>query len=192
MARPQILVMRAVCAALLVAVAAGCSSRHPASTASTDTSASRVAALHRAAQCIREHGVPAFHDPSLGANGQVFTDMRPLENAPDSAISAARSACTSAVNAANWNIEQQPPAPAALVAAGVRAAQCLRSNGLPNYRDPTAASQYTPGHGFGVSADEMPPGASKASPVVQHAFQACRSLLDAEIQASTLSNLSGK
>jgi hypothetical protein len=191
MARPLILVTRAVCAALLVA-AAGCSSPHPASTASTDTSASRVAALHSAAQCIREHGVPTFHDPVLGANGQVFTDMRPLENAPDSAVSAARSACTSAVNAANWNIEQQPPAPAALVAAGVRAAQCLRSNGLPNYRDPTAASQYTPGHGFGVTADEMPPGASKASPVVQHAFQACRSLLDAEVQASALSNLSGK
>src|SRR5215470_15318594 len=80
MARAQIVVMGAVCAVLL---AAGCSSDPPAPTARTDTSASRVAALHRAAQCIRSHGIPTFADPVLGANGQVFTDSRPLQNAPD-------------------------------------------------------------------------------------------------------------
>lgn len=189
MARAQTLLLGAVCAVLL---AAGCSSHPPAPTASTDTSASRVAALHRAAQCIRSHGIPAFADPVLGANGQVYTDSRPLQNAADGVIDAARGACSDAVRAASWNIEQQPPAPAALVAAGVRAAQCLRQNGLPNYRDPTSGSEYTPGHGFGISADELPPGATKASPVVQHAFQACRSLLDAEIHASTLTSLAGR
>ena len=121
--------------------------------------------------------------------GQVFTDARPLQSAPDATIRAAQSTCQSALGAADWNLKQEPPAPAALVAAGVRAAQCLRQHGMPNYRDPTAASQYTPGHGFGITQDEMPHGADKANPIVQQAFSACRSLLDAENQASNLTNL---
>src|SRR3954451_20337173 len=43
----------------------------------------RVAALHAAAQCIREHGVPTYQDPVLNAEGQVFTDTRSLQRYAD-------------------------------------------------------------------------------------------------------------
>ena len=76
-----------------------------------------------------------------------------------------------------------------MVQAGVRAAQCLRAHGLPHYRDPSAGSGYTRGHGFGITGDELPPG-GKTNGVVQQAFQACRALLDQEITASNLANLS--
>jgi hypothetical protein len=159
---------------------------------STDTSASRIAALHGAAQCLRSHGVVNFADPVLGATGQVFTDARPLQDTPSDVVDAAASACEHQLRTASWNPETQPPAPAALVAAGVKAAQCLRQNGLPNMHDPTADSVYTPGHGFGMTAADLPPGADKRSPVVQGAFHACRTLLDAEIRASALNQLSGR
>jgi hypothetical protein len=93
--------------------------------------------------------------------------------------------------AAGLQPDDESPAPPQLVQAGVRAAQCLRANGLPNYRDPTSQSVFTPGHGFGVSADELPNNGrlGKTDPTVQRALSACRSLLDAEIAASTLSSL---
>ena len=72
--------------------------------------------------------------------------------------------------------------------AGVRAAECQRAHGLPNVKDPTANSPYTPGHGFGLTGDEVPTG-GKASHGFQEAAHACRSQVDAEIRASTLSSL---
>jgi hypothetical protein len=64
----------------------------------------------------------------------------------------------------------------------------MRAHGLPNDQDPTPQTPYTPGHGFGMTAIEIPAG-GKASPVYQRAAQACRSLLDTEIRASTLASL---
>jgi hypothetical protein len=159
---------------------------------STDTSADRIAKLHTAAQCIRSHGIQNFSDPVLGATGQVFTDYRPLQDAASGVLKSALSSCRQQLREATWNPETQPPAPAALIAAGVQAARCLRQNGLPNVKDPNARNAYVPGHGFGMSAEELPPGADKQTPVVQHAFQACRAQLDAEIEASKLDKLAGR
>ncbi len=180
---------RALAVPALLLALAGCAHAAPAT---SHGGGDRAVALHRAADCVRTHGVPDFHDPTVGADGQVFTDTRPLENASDATIEAVRRACQSLADAANWNPEQQPPAPAALVAAGVKAAQCLRQHGLPNVHDPTANTEYTPGHGFGMQASDLPPGADKRTPVVQQAMQACRAELDAEIDASTLDHLAGR
>ena len=169
---------------------AACSAQSTANTQTTNSD--RVAALHRAAQCVRDHGIPGFTDPVLGANGQVFTDTRPLQDAPKDTQDAARSACHDLVSQADWNPEQQSPAPAALVAAGVKAAQCMRQHGLPDFRDPTAQSDFTPGHGFGMRPEYLPPGADKRTPAVQQAAEACRSLLDEENRASALDQLAGK
>jgi hypothetical protein len=65
----------------------------------------------------------------------------------------------------------------------------MRAHGLPHITDPTVRSPFTPGHGFGYSASEIPAG-GKVNPVFQAAAQACRPLLDAEIRASTLASLS--
>ena len=64
----------------------------------------------------------------------------------------------------------------------------MRAHGLPNAQDPTPQTPYTPGHGFGMTASEIPAG-GKANPVYQRAAHACRSLLDTEIRASTLASL---
>lgn len=161
--------------------------------------ASRAAALHAAAQCIRQHGVPTYQDPVLGANGQVYTDLRSLQDADRNSPGrstpvqdAVMRACGTLITAAGFNPGDEAPAPPALVQAGVKAAQCMRANGLPNYRDPTGATPFTPGHGFGITADELPNNGQlgKSDPAFQRATTACRTLLDAEIQASTLTSLS--
>jgi|SRR5215470_2127559 len=186
-------IIRFVGVGLLAVVAVACGAGTEQNSAAPTGSGDRVAALHAAAECLRRHGINDFADPVLGANGQVFTDQRALENAePRGAAEAAANACRGELNAANWNPEQLPPAPAALVAAGVKSAQCMRAHGLPNFHDPTASSVYTPGHGFGMTSADLPPGADKRTPIVQQAMQACRSLLDEEIKASTLGQLAGK
>jgi hypothetical protein len=149
----------------------------------------RVSALHAAAECIREHGVPAYTDPVLTPSGSVYTDARSLQDAGQAVLDAVQHACGTLIATANFNPQLEPPAPPQLVQAGVRAAQCLRAHGLQNLSDPSARSPYTPGHGFGMTRSEMPAG-GKASPVWQNARQACVALVTAEIQASTLPSLS--
>ena len=198
--------------ALLLAAAAlgisACSSAHPSATipslsGSTTTqanggySATQVSQLHAAAQCIRSHGVPSYQDPVLTANGQVFTDARSFQDLgkdeahQQSVIDGIRQACGNLIAVAGFQPSDEAPAPSQLVQAGVRAAGCLRANGLPNYRDPTSASAFTPGHGFGITADELPNNGAlgKQDPAVQRAFTACRSLLDEEIRQSDLTLL---
>ena len=202
------------------------------SSASQPTSSTnRAAALHAAAQCIREHGVPSYQDPVLTADGQVYTDTRSLQryaesgpapaggkdakgakggakstgkggpnppsgstdHAPDAARAAARmsgirQACGRLIAVAGLRPQDNPPPPPALIAAGVKLTQCLRANGLPHVKDPTAASTFVPGHGFPMSADELPPD-SKANPAFWRAFAACKAQEDEAIRLSTLGNL---
>ena len=162
-------------------------------------STTRAAQLHAAAQCIRAHGVPSYQDPVLTPDGYVYTDSRSIQDIgrdksraqQDAMQNAIRQACGTLFTTAGLQPDDESPAPPPLVQAGVRAARCLRANGLPNYRDPTSSSEFTPGHGFGITADELPNNGrlGKTDPTVQRAFTACRPLLDAEIAASTLQNL---
>jgi hypothetical protein len=164
-------------------------------------SATRVGQLHAAAQCIRSHGVPTYQDPVLTADGHVYTDARSIQDLGAATKSrtqqqdmadAVRQACGHLFAVAGLQPDDESPAPPALVQAGVRAAQCLRTHGLPNMRDPTSESLFTPGHGFGITMDELPNNGAlgKQDPTVQRAFGACRPLLDAETRASSLSSLS--
>jgi len=150
--------------------------------------AGRASALHAAAQCIRQHGIPGYAEPVLTPGGQVYSDSRSIQNASQSVFAAVLRACQTLLTQADLNPGNEPPAPPQLVQAGVRAAECLRAHGLPNVQDPSARSEYTPGHGFGMTSSEMPAG-GKASPVWQHARQACDAQVTAEIQASTLASL---
>jgi hypothetical protein len=157
------------------------------------TGPARAAALHAAAQCIREHGIPTYQDPVLTADGHVFTDARSIQDADRDrrdtpTLDAVRRACGQLIAAAGFRPDDQAPAPPKLVQAGVKAAQCLRANGLANYRDPTSATPFVPGHGFSITGDQMPAG-GKADPAARRAFEACRSLLDDEIRESSLGNL---
>ena len=149
---------------------------------------SQTAELRAAAQCIRQHGVPGYADPVLTPSG-VYSDLRSFQDASQAALSEVRSACGALMTRAGLNPENEPPAPPQLVQAGVRSAECARAHGLPSMKDPTARTPYTPGHGFGMSADEVPAG-GKLSPGFQQAAHACGQLFAAEIRASTLSSLS--
>jgi hypothetical protein len=149
---------------------------------------SRAAALHAAAQCIRGHGVPGYADPVLTPSGAVYSDSRSMQNAPPAVLNAVQAACGTLVARAGLNPGNEPPAPPQLVQAGVSAAQCERAHGLPNVHDPTANSPYTPGHGFGLTGNEVPTG-GKQSQGFQQASHACRAQIDAELRASTLSSL---
>jgi hypothetical protein len=153
------------------------------------TGSARAAALHAAAQCIRQHGIPSYADPVLTASGQVYSDSRSIQDASQSVQDAVYQACSALAARAGLNPSYEPPAPPQLIEAGVRSAECLRAHGLPNVHDPTAQTPYTPGHGFGFTASEIPAG-GKSDPAYQAAAHACRALLDAEISASTLASLS--
>ena len=150
--------------------------------------AGRGAELHAAAQCIRQHGIPAYTDPVLTASGQVYTDSRSFDNAPRPVLDALQQACGALAARAGLSPDAEPPAPPQLIQAGVRSAECLRAHGLLNVQDPTAQTDYTPGHGFGFTRGEIPAD-GKADPVYQAAAHACRAILDAEIRASTLASL---
>src|SRR5262245_55029475 len=120
------LTLRITGALLALAALAGCSS--PPDTAEATGSGDRTAKLHDAAECLRQHGVQNFHDPVLGADGQVFTDTRALEEKePQTTVSTALTACRDKINAANWHPAQVPPAPASLVAAGRTACPTSRT-----------------------------------------------------------------
>jgi hypothetical protein len=159
----------------------------PAHTCAGATGDARKNALHAAAECIRRHGVSTYKDPVLTADGHVFTDSRSLQDAEQNTVLAAATACRDLILQADLVPDGQAPAPPKLVAAGVKAAQCMRANGLPNYRDPTANDTFTPGHGFGMHPEDLP--GDKSDPTVQHALEACRPVLDAAAQASSMGSL---
>ena len=187
-------------APLLIGLLAGCggpaasssgvpSLSQAAGQQSQGSTSTRAAALHAAAQCIRQHGIPSYADPVLTAGGQVYTDSRSIQDASQSVLAAVRQACATLAAQAGLVPDAEPPPPPQLIEAGVRAAECQRAHGLPNVQDPNARSPYTPGHGFGLTGSEIPAG-GKSSPAFQEAAHACRALLDAEIRASTLASLS--
>ncbi|WP_345764329.1 hypothetical protein [Diaminobutyricibacter sp. McL0608] len=187
----------AVCA--LVVLLAGCTSGTSSDiphlgggSAHAGSGQDQPAKLHAAADCIRSHGAPGYQDPVVDSTGHVYTDSRSLQNLSEAQGKAIEQACSSLITAAGFSPTDEPPAPPALVAAGVKAAQCLRAHGLPDYRDPKGSTPFTPGHGFGLSADEIPNNGAlgKQDPSLQAAFKACRKQLDAEVRASSLSALS--
>jgi hypothetical protein len=146
-------------------------------------------AVAAAVRCIRDHGIPGYQDPVITPDGAVYTDERSFQNAPQSTVSAVMRSCMTLLVRAHLNPNSQPPAPPALVQAGVKTAQCARAHGLPSMHDPNAQSPYTPGHGFGHSADEITGG--KDSPGFKAFRTACRAAIDAEVKASTLASLGG-
>jgi hypothetical protein len=152
-----------------------------------DASAARRTALHNAAECIRQHGVPRYQDPVLTADGQVYTDSRALhETADEATMTAIEAACGELIRAARFAPDEQAPPPPTVVQAGVKVAECLRANGLPNVKDPTSNSFFTPGHGFGHGPDELPGGKDDT---FMRAIEACKSVIDEANRLSSLGNL---
>lgn len=153
-----------------------------------------TSALHAAAQCIRDHGIPDYADPAVGPDFTIYGDQRPLEKAGDATVQTARTACAALIAAAHFDPGQAPHPPAQMVRDGVREAQCFREHGLPNWPDPKPTDTFDPGHGFQVNisafAGAVPPGVNpKQSSAFQQAIHACTTESDAVSRDSQLSNL---
>ena len=182
-------------AGLLLAACGGGAARATVPSLSYGASAAgggggRAAELRAATSCIRQHGIPGFQEPVLTPSGQVYSDQRSFQDASPATLSAVQAHCGGLMARARLNPNTEPPAPPQLVQAGVTAARCMRAHGLPNVQDPTTRTAYTPGHGFGMSAAEIPAG-GKLSAGFQEAARACQRQISAEIRASTLSSLAG-
>jgi hypothetical protein len=164
--------------------------QHPGS----GTGGHNAAALHAAAQCIRDHGIPSYQDPAVGPGDVVYTDQRNLERVGSDVVRQAMAACRSVVARADFDPAQAPHPPAQMVRDGVREAQCFRAHGLPNWPDPKPTDTFDPGHGFQVTdaafAGAVPPGANpKQSTAFRGAIQACQRESEAVSRDSQLSSL---
>lgn len=153
-----------------------------------DSSAARRAKLHAAADCIRQHGAANYQDPLLTSDGYVYTDDVALRDIDGPQLDAIQNACKDLIHAANFSMRDQGPPPPKLIQAGVKSAQCLRDNGLPDVKDPTVDRPFTPGKGFGLDPEGIPAG-GKQNPTVMRALQTCRQILDEEAALSSLGNL---
>jgi hypothetical protein len=153
-----------------------------------DSSQGRRARLHAAAECIRTHGAPQYQDPLLTVDGYVYTDEVALRGLEQPQVLAIDTACRALITAANFAMNDQGPPTPKMIAAGVKSAACLRTNGLSSYPDPTVDTPFSPGKGFGLDRSALP-AAGKRDPGVLRALDACRKLLDDEAALSSLGNL---
>src|ERR1700736_4973097 len=60
----------------------------------------KAALVHAAADCIRQHGIPGYQEPVLTPDGQVYSDTRSIQEAPQSVQDAADHACHALVTRA--------------------------------------------------------------------------------------------
>jgi hypothetical protein len=131
---------------------------------------SQASAMHLAGQCVRQHGIPGFPDPSVNATGQVTFSKTQLLAVPKAVVSQALTACRVAldragIQAGSGHGLHLPPSPEQLRQL-VAFARCMRAHGVTGMRDPNPANGDI----------TLPPGMSKSSPVLRRAGQACRSL----------------
>jgi hypothetical protein len=168
---------RRILAGLLLAGLVGaCGSTHStahvatASGSSRNTTTIRPAStaqlVHSAAQCIRDHGISNFPDPSFDTQGHLQIDDQVLKTVPAAVAQSAEQACAAQINAAQSLVDaSHPPATPEEIAQLTRFAQCMRAHGWPNFPDPSPDGRFYPAPGAG------PP--SKTDP----AWQTCRSQL---------------
>jgi uncharacterized membrane protein YgcG len=136
-------------------------------TTTTTSAADRAAALTKAAQCMRDHGVPSFPDPTTDSSGNVrLTGLRGFDR-NDPAMRTAFTACRSLFQASRpqFSPSQQQQFQNALLAF----AKCVRAHGY-DMPDPTFGG--TPGQGGGPFG-----GINRNDPAFQKARTACQSVL---------------
>ena len=118
----------------LALAAAGCGVGSPA--AAARPTPNPVAVYHQLAQCIRDHGIPDFPDPTVDAQGRPHVPDT-VQKPPDAILQA----CLPILN-------QLPPAdrpaiaPTTDPAMMLRFAQCMRAHGIQDWPDPNANGEF--------------------------------------------------
>jgi hypothetical protein len=151
----------AVSCGLVIAACGSAGSSAGASTSGTPNAGLKFA------ECMRSHDVPNFPDP--GASGGGFHPMAGV-NPSSPAFQSANTACNKLLGT---NGSPQAPT-AAEKAAALTFAKCMRTHGVPNFRDPTTQTRsFT----VGLELDGMVFPISSAinpnSPAFKQAAAAC-------------------
>jgi hypothetical protein len=161
--RRRALAIPAALAAAGIALA-GCGGSSPSSPTAGGAAGSSQGAsstrLLKYAECMRSHGVPDFPDP---VNGQLTVPPGRDLNPSSPAFQSASQACQSL----NPHGSLAPGQSAQVVRSALKFAQCMRSHGMPNFRDPQVS-----GDKIGMP---IPQGIDPNSPQFQAAQHACLS-----------------
>ena len=148
------------CAVMLAASAAlagcGAASRPPAGgTQAAGTADSSITTL---IQCYRQHGDPAFPDPTYDpSDGRWHFAV-----SPNSAPASTRAACQRLMP----NMTASPPVPQAQFQQLVRLAECIRQHGVPAWPDPDPDGAYG-----------LPRSLQQKTPAFARAATACQRLM---------------
>ena len=164
-------------AAAMLAAACGGSTSPPAGSASGGSARYEQALAY--SRCVRAHGVPDFPGPD--AAGNIIQQVRPGQpsgNTPHE--QRAEDACQHLLphgGAAGSAVQRRT------VRQLLKAAQCMRAHGEPNFPDPAVHSAATSGDTVSlpgnITLNLGSAGIDIKSPQFQAAQRACRSLLPA-------------
>ena len=147
--------------------ASGCS---VAGCSGPGASASAQAMALRFSGCMRSHGITDFPDPTIGSNGLPSWTLTHVAKAP--ALRAARRVCQKDLP----NLVQTSAEKVTANAAALKYANCMRSNGVPDFPDPNGQGLIQIRNATGVL--------DPSSPQFQKAETACERLDDGFAQAS--------
>ena len=128
----------------------------------------------RYSECMRDHGVPAFPDPStsqsgdngFGIDGYNF-NLPSTTNAQSPAYQSAGALCGKQVGVGPGNGADHA-IPAALKQRLLKLAQCMRTHGVPSYPDPKFSAGAV-SQGFNAHS-----GVGPSSPAFRQAAKDCR------------------
>jgi hypothetical protein len=158
--RARLLACGVIAGLLLAALLSACGSGGHHASSQTDVMSAALAY----ANCMRSHGLPAFPDPN-GQGDFVIQGGPGSDLAPSSpAFQAAERVCGSfgsagrQVTAAQESQEFQK---------SVKAAACMRANGVPNYPDPKLID------GSIYRNLNASPNINPSAPAFQHAARKC-------------------
>jgi hypothetical protein len=150
----------AVSAAALALAAAGCGGSGDSQAGSSGAASGATADPGvKYAQCMRDNGLPAYPDPDQG--GEATTKNLPDRDSPE--FKKAQQACQSLEPPEH---RAGTPENAELQAKMLKWAQCMRTNGVPNFPDPQGGRIRVTPKGS-IDGD---------SPQFEKAVQACRHL----------------
>jgi hypothetical protein len=167
----------AVTTATAMLAACGGSAAPPAGSASGGSARYEQALAY--SQCVRSHGVPDFPDPD--AAGNIVQQVRPGQPAGNTPQERrAEDTCQHLLphgGAAGSAVQHR------MVSQLLKAAQCMRTHGEPNFPDPTVHGAATSGDTVSlpgnITLNLSGAGIDINSPQFQAAQRACRSLLPA-------------
>jgi len=177
---------RGALTALVTLTLVGCSGHASGTTGASPSpsalSNDQILAIgQQAAQCMRQHGIPDFPDPSIDQHGQLSLP----QGAAGEHVKAELNANPDAERACQPILDRLPAGATRGsesqytqedLANLLKFAQCMRRNGMPDWPDPKADGSF-PIHGTPIEAEGK-------SPRFRAAVQACKQYWDRGIVGS--------